>query len=77
MPPCSDQSRPSPSGSREDAASKRDLDVIEQMVTHGKSTREAADALGIAVKSVQAIKTRIVDKIGLDDWSEVADKFAK
>jgi DNA-binding CsgD family transcriptional regulator len=57
--------------------SQRDLDVIEQMVTHCKSTREAAAALGIAVKSVQAIKTRIVDKLGLDDWTQVADKFAK
>ena len=57
--------------------SQRDLDVIEQLVNLGKSTKDAAEALGVAAKSVRAIKTRIVDKLGLDDWSQVADKFAK
>lgn len=57
--------------------SPRDLDVIEQMVTQGRSAKEAAHALGITVKSVYVIKTRIVEKLALDNWSQVVEKFSK
>jgi two-component system, LuxR family, response regulator FixJ len=55
----------------------RDIDVIEQMVTQGRSTKEAAHVLGISARSVQAIKSRIVEKLALDNWSQVVEKFAK
>jgi len=55
----------------------RDLDVIEQLVKQGRSTKEAAHSLGITVKTIYAIKMRVVEKLALDNWSQVVAKFAK
>ena len=59
------------SGSSLSALTDRELEVY-RAIGEGKGTREIADLLGISVRTVDAHRTHIKDKLGLGDATELS-----
>jgi DNA-binding NarL/FixJ family response regulator len=57
-----------------DRLSKREREVL-QLVAEGLSSAEAAERLGLSVKTVETYRSRLMDKLGVDGFADLV-KFA-
>jgi DNA-binding CsgD family transcriptional regulator len=48
------------------ALSPRELEIL-RLVAEGKRTAEIAQALGLSVKSVETYRSRLMQKVGIDN----------
>ncbi|MDQ3964451.1 MAG: response regulator transcription factor [Actinomycetota bacterium] len=65
------------SGSDRDVLSERELSVLKEL-THGRSTREVADALHLSEETIKTHLKRIFKKLGVRDRAEaVAEAFRR
>jgi len=64
------ENRPAASGSLLDALSARERQVLT-LVASGHTNKEAADKLGLSVKSVETYRLRLVEKLGLNNKTDL------